>query len=104
MGVADKKINQFDSYFGSGVVYAGPFSDNPEDLLGVALAFAHNSHAFRQVAAEAEDYEVALELTYRTAIGRYFVLQPDLQYIINPGTFQHTRNAFVPGVRFEIAF
>jgi len=34
----------------------------------------------------------------------WFNVQPDLQYIINPGGIGRTPNAFVAGCRFNVAF
>jgi carbohydrate-selective porin OprB len=45
-----------------------------------------------------------IELTYLANICPNFSLQPDIQYIINPGGFGKASNALVAGVRFNLTF
>ena len=47
------------------------------------------------------DHETAIELTYSAQLTDNFRIQPDIQYIINPGTDPSLKNALVVGVRFE---
>jgi len=52
-------------------------------------------------APEAATYEVAIELTYIIQARRWLQVQPDLQYIINPGGTGKIPNALVLG--FQLA-
>ncbi|MDY6947997.1 MAG: carbohydrate porin, partial [Pseudomonadota bacterium] len=49
-----------------------------------------------------ERHESAIELTYRVQARSWLALQPDLQYIINPGTDPALEDAWVVGLRFEL--
>ena len=46
--------------------------------------------------------EVGLEFTYAINLSPYFVIQPDLQYIINPDTNPAVPNALVMGARIQL--
>ena len=52
-----------------------------------------------------QDYETVIELTYRIDLhqGAVFI-QPDLQYIIQPGGTSHIENALVLGTQIGINF
>ncbi len=57
-----------------------------------------------KIGTQVDDAEVALEFSYRARITPWLVLQPDLQYVINPGTDPAIENALVAGVRVDITF
>jgi len=48
--------------------------------------------------------ETSIELTYRAPITGWLTLQPDIQYIINPGLDPALDNALVISLRFELGF
>ena len=54
--------------------------------------------------ATVERHETAIELTYRVQFLPWLALQPDVQYIINPGTDPALKNALVIGLRFELSW
>ncbi len=107
-GMADEDINQFSNYIGAGLSYTGLFPGRDGDQLGLAMATAINSDTFKDAQRDAgstvEDYEMNIELTYHAEILPWLALQPDIQYIINPGAGAggDLDNAFVAGLRFEI--
>lgn len=45
--------------------------------------------------------EVAAELTYRASVSSVFSLQPDVQYVVHPGTDPEVANALVFGLRLH---
>jgi len=47
---------------------------------------------------------MVIELTYQVQVTRWFMLQPDLQFIINPGGTNDFANAVVIGGRAAIVF
>ena len=52
-----------------------------------------------------QDYETVIELTYRFDFRKSaFFIQPDLQYIIQPGGTRHLDNALVLGAQVGINF
>ncbi len=105
-GVADEEINQLSHYIGSGLVLDG-FVPGRDDQIGLAVAFARNGDPFRRAASRdgspVTRAETNIELTYRAQITEWLALQPNFQYIFDPGTDPTLDSAFVAGVRFEVA-
>jgi porin len=106
VGYANERINQFSHYIGAGVVYTGPCKSRDEDQIGFALAAAGNGDDFKgatRLAGDApNDYETNLELSYRAQLTDWLAVQPDIQYIINPGAVSGLRDALALGIRLEI--
>jgi porin len=74
--------------------------------LGVAAAVAGDEF---EEASEAEGTplngaEVAIELTYRMQLTPWLAVQPDIQYIVDPGFDEDVGNALALGTRVEVAF
>jgi len=92
-------------YFSIGGTLVGLFLPKMEDQLGIAYASAsinqYNlaSNRFNQFRNES-----VLELTYKLQVHQRIVIQPDLQYIINPAGADIAKNAFVGMLRTEISF
>lgn len=100
-GTANGALNPFDSYIGAGAVVSGFVPRRPDDRIGVSLAMARFGADF-QAANNAQSHETAIELTYRAHINDRMQLQPDIQYIINPGADRTLANALVFGIRLEL--
>jgi porin len=49
-----------------------------------------------------QDFEIVLELTYQYELAPHLIVQPDLQYIVQPGGTGHIPDAFVLGVQIAI--
>ncbi len=103
LGWAAPRFNAVEWYAGAGAVYAGGWTLRAADRLGLAFALAEVSGRFRQAQALAGESvasrELAIELTYEMPLGERLVLQPDLQYIVNPGLDAHAANAWAVGLR-----
>lgn len=108
LGLSDPDLNQVASYWGAGLHYTGLFPGRPGDRLGLAVASARNGEtfmAFKRRNGEGVEYtETAIELTYRAEVFPWLILQPDMQYIINPGMDPALENALIAGVRVEVVF
>lgn len=110
VGFADSDVHQISRYVGAGVTWSGPLlaSAKHEEQLGLAVGAVTNGNAFRRAQAgldtTLERHETAIELTYRVQALPWLALQPDLQYIINPGTDPSLDNAWVVGLRFEFSW
>jgi len=108
LGLGDRRANQFAFYTGGGAVLSGLFPGREADELGVAVAAAHNGNPFiegqRQAGNSVGRSEVTVELTYLARLRSWLAVQPDLQYVVNPGTDPTLKNALVTMLRFEIAF
>jgi porin len=86
--------NLVDFYADGGVEYKGPFG-RPNDTVGIAYGFARISNPARLDDIEVEEFggafhpvrsaESVVELTYQWTLNPWWQLQPDLQYIANPG-------------------
>lgn len=107
-GIAEAEINQHGAYLGFGAAYQGLIDGRPDDILGLAFAHARNGKTFRRAQALAgapvEKHETNIELTYRAQLTPWLAVQPDAQWVINPGTDPTLRNALVVGFRFEVGF
>jgi porin len=105
IGVADADVNAHSAYLGVGAVYTGALPERPRDQLGLALAHARTGRPWRTAAAlagvPAATGETNLELAYRLELADGFYLQPDLQYVIDPGASREVANAWVMGLRFR---
>lgn len=107
VGFANGNFNQFGSYFGAGLATTGLIPGLDGEQIGLAIAIAKNSREFKEAQSTAAipvgSSEIALELTFRSQVFPHLVIQPDFQYIINPGTDPLLKNAFVVGTRFELS-
>lgn len=107
-GVANAAINQLDRFVEVGVVSSGLIPGREHDRLGVSVSVARNGRQFRQAAQIAatpvDRAETAWELTYQARVNKWFSVQPNLQYVVNPGTDPSVENALVAAVRFEFSF
>jgi porin len=95
-------INEFQSYAGGGINYAGLIPHRGADEIGVAVAHARVSD--KLINCGRKKSETTLEFTYRMAINKKIAIQPDVQFILNPGAAAGIRNAVVAGMRFKVSF
>ncbi|MEJ2723553.1 MAG: carbohydrate porin [Deltaproteobacteria bacterium] len=97
-GRTQSSVNVIDWHAGGGFAWQGPFPARPKDVVGVSPQYAHISSQ----AGLPKSYELAIETFYRLKVAGWIEIQPDLQYIVNPGG-QHP-NALVGTVRMEANF
>jgi len=95
-------------YFDTGLTYTGLIPTRDEDVLGLAFAYAQLSRGAQQQAIDGGSTgvgaEMVLEATYQAKVTKWLSIQPDLQFIINPGGNQDLGNALVIGARAAITF
>ena len=107
-GFADGQFNRIDNYVGAGLVYTGVLRPKGEDRAGITLARAAFARPYRRrVAAEgtpSNRAESVIQLTYRTPLNRWLTVQPDLQYVTNPGGAPAVKDALALGLRVELGF
>ena len=77
----------------SGLAYTGLVPGRGDDVVGVGTA----------VAAMGAGRETAVELTYQAQLWSWLKVQPDFQWIIDPGMSTSAANAVQGGVRMEVA-
>lgn len=85
VSVSPSETNLINSYYGLGLIYRGIFRNMNEDECTIALASAHLSEYALSGNPDFRRNETALEVTYKKYITPGIIIQPDFQYIINPG-------------------
>jgi porin len=108
------------SAFG-GAVWKGAVPGREADTLGVGFAYVHigsaatnfaNLQSFYGTGAPSQGSETVLEATYQAQVTGWLQVQPDVQYVVNPGAgftlVNNVRtklpNATVVGVRGTLTF
>jgi porin len=87
-------------WFGSaGASYRGLLPARDRDTAAFALYYGGFSRYLH-----GQTYELVLEWTYLIALGRRLTVQPDVQYVINPGGVSSVGNAVVLGAQVAIEF
>lgn len=109
LGWADDDWNQIARYWGVGLNYTGLIPGRDRDSAGLFVGSARNGDKFMKFMKEVElapveHTETAIELTYRAEVRPWLFIQPDIQYIINPGMDPSLKNAFQIGSRIQIVF
>jgi porin len=120
---APQDRNAEDLYAEGGFNWKGIIESRPDDIFGLALAFAHTSDAYRRLGVESialtgsgklyASNETIIEATYLYQAAPWLAIQPDIQYVFNPGASLHAeqpgittvlKNALTIGVRTKIDF
>jgi porin len=95
--------NLFDSSIATGLVYNGLVPGRDDDLVGVGVAVANLSDDLRESELRngtlLQTREIATEVFYKCRLTPALTLQPEMQYITNPGA-QYS-DAVLWGIRFE---
>ena len=110
---ADRNLVSY--YIDGGAGFKGIIPGRADDALTFGLSYAKISGdaiAFDNDAGNvARDHELLFELSYAAQLAPWWVLQPDLQYIVHPNGGQNPDDptqafdhAFVAGVRSTITF
>lgn len=102
-GFAKNDRNQIADYHGLGLTYTGLFEGRDEDVMSLGIAHARNGKDFRNSSDGAKKSETTYELTYRYQVLPYLALQPDVQYVVNPGATHGIDDALVVILRTELA-
>lgn len=107
VGWAAPRFNAVEWFGSLGAVYEGALASRPEDRVGIAVALAESSDRHRRARAlagmQTASRELAFELTYEMPVGDRVVLQPDLQYIVNPGLDPTADDAWALGLRIVLS-
>ena len=98
LAVSPEKINTHYAYGGAGLTYKGLLTKRTEDILGVAFNKTWLSD-------QSIKDESIIELSYKAQVTENLFIQPDFQYVINPGGTDHTlKNAIAGSLRFGLSF
>lgn len=98
----DRNVVTLDSE--AGLNYAGLLPSRPKDLTGIAFAFTRLGDPYVRANDGSSHHEAIIELTHLVVLSDHFSLQPDFQYIVNPGGVGGLRNAFAGGLRFTLSY
>lgn len=106
IGFADPRVHRFSQYYGGGFVYRGLFPSREDDEFGFGVGAVLNGNHFKRTQKNrgntVDDSEISLEMTYSFNILPEMIVQPDLQYIMNPDTDPKVKNALVIGARIVL--
>ncbi len=106
LGLADPKVNQVAGYLGAGITLTAPFKRRTQDEAGIAVAAArmgsHYKRSQERLGLDVANGEPAGELTYLLQLATWCVVQPDLQFVIDPGASRSVSDAFVLGLRVAL--
>lgn len=108
LGTVNKDAYQADWSGSVGLIYQGLFDGRDDDTAGIAVTTSHASGKYRDsqlILGNATDSsETVVEITYSAQLQPWLAVQPTVQRIINPGMDATLRDAWVAGVRLEVAF
>jgi porin len=116
---SDRNLIEF--HADGGLTYAGPFGrDN--DTIGIGMSYEQVSATQRDLSLDyrrltgtplaTPDFESALEISYQAQVASWWIVQPDLQWILHPGGHvvnlsaplaDRSGNAVVLGLRTAVA-
>ena len=100
----DRNLVAFDTE--AGLTCTGLIPGRAADVLGAGVVFAKVSKDARDEQGEAlpTHHETALEVSYQASVNDWLTVQPDFQYVFNPGAVRSGRDAVVAGLRFSLSF
>jgi porin len=118
---APESYNLSNLFIEGGLNWKGPFHCRESDVFGFGVAYLGISPAKRQLGKDVIFFtgsgspysinETVLEATYLCQVTPWLTLQPDAQYVINPGAGIPTassrtplKNAFIIGIRTAVQF
>lgn len=107
VGAANASVSRIGLYTGGGIVHTGGLLPRVDDSIGFAIAYARNGRGYldeMEAAGEAVTAgEQAYELTWRVPLNEHLVLQPDVQYVVDPDSNPNLDDALVLILRVEVS-
>ena len=94
-----QRINTLPWFASAGATYRGLVPGRDKDAAIFALYYGGFSRDL-----PGQTYELVLEWAYAMAVTRWLTVQPDLQYVINPGGRSSVGNAVVVGAQLAVEF
>ena len=122
MGTPLKDRNLIDFSANFGAVMHSPFQNRAADTLGLGVGYAHVSKQVSQLDQSTQSFsgawlpirnsETIIDATYQYQFKPWIQIQPDIQYVFNPGggllakdgDTTRIQNELVVGIRTNIAF
>ena len=104
-GISPSNKNDMCQYMAGGLHYIGPIPKRDNDRAGIAVASGRFASRLNYVGYDDTNRigsETVLEAFYRIQINPWFYLQPDVQFIMNPGGVYD--NSVAIGLRSVVTF
>lgn len=108
-GQAADDVNKYLRYITAGINKKGIIKDRPGDTAGIAVVQSKLTDAYMKAQGFDADgnqimysHETIYEITYSMNYNKWLMLQPDLQYVIQPAMSLMNQNAWVALLRAEI--
>ncbi len=103
LGHAPTSRNYLDWYFAGGVNFYSPFLRN-DDVVGIAVAHASiNNDYYNSNSITTYRSETAIEFNYTLTLNNKISIQPNFQYILNPGMSRSSSNALISTLRLNLS-
>lgn len=101
VGFSPSNKNDMSKYYGGGLHYRGLIPKRDKDITGIAVGSGNFAPRLGDVTSQI-GAETAFEMFYRFHVSKWFYLQPDIQYIMNPSGMYPSSVAV--GLRSVITF
>jgi porin len=109
----DQRVNQVPYFFDAGLVAYGFLPGRPRDFASFGVAYGSSSGDLRRAevlqavtdpTVPVRSWEMTVELNYGCTVRPGLLVQPSLQYIVNPGGDRSVPNALAIGVNVVCQF
>jgi porin len=109
----DERVNPVPYFFDAGLVAYGFLHSRPRDFAGLAVVYGSYSSDLRQAeelqaaadpSVSVQSRENTVEINYGWTARPGLLVQPSLQYIVNPGGNKSISNALALGINFVFKF
>ena len=113
--IAPKDRNLLPFFVTTGLVYKGLFASRPNDYTNLGFIYGKYSSDMQKAQEIAkktgmmpafgnqpQNYEALIELNHWFQLSPWFIITPDLQYVINPKGYGTIKNAWVLGVQISV--
>jgi porin len=105
LGYSPSNVNLISRYLGAGIRYHGIMPGRTRDFIGFAFTNATLQKDARSSDSTFLKYETSFEITYKFQFGGgRFSIQPNLQYVVNPGAIAGVNDSWLGILRFQLAF
>jgi porin len=113
-GIGGNATSRFRQFAIGGAVYQGPFASRPADFVSFMVAWARTNSRLTQFQLDRKQTrpdspspqrsEAVIELGCGVQVTRSLLVQPNVQYIAQPGGNTDRSNALVLGLHFSVNF
>jgi len=109
----DQRFNELPYFFDAGLVAYGFLPSRPRDFAGFGVAYGSYSADLRRAeevqaltdsTIGVQNWEMTLEMTYGCNVRPGLLVQPRLQYLVNPGGNKAVPNALAIGLNVIFNF